>query len=250
MGRVLLAQRKADSALVCIKFLKRTTDRRTGEQECRALLRLRHPGIVTLLDFSLQDEPPWLVTEYASGPTLHEYLKEHAPLTVGATLEILEAVLQALDYAHSNGVIHRDLKPANLIVHPDDGVNRVRILDFGLAIMDEYDHEGRITALGADTVGTLLYMAPEQFEGRLLTPACDIYAIGLMAWEMLMGRHVFEGKNMSQMMFEKVTRTSGLTLEGKECPETLATFVERSTRVDPGSRPTTKEALAMLRFGR
>jgi serine/threonine protein kinase len=120
------------------------------------------------------------------------------------------------------------------------------ILDFGIAIVDEFDHEGNMTALGADPLGTLLYMAPEQLQGHLLTPACDLYATGLMAWEMLMGRCVFEGKTRSQMMFEKVTRSAGFTLERKACPNTLGSFIEAATRATPGSRPTAREALIML----
>ena len=104
MGRVLLAKRRSDSLLVCLKFLNPYTDRRTAEQECRALMRLRHPAIVTLLDFSLEDTPPWLATEYIDGPTLRAYLKERPPLTVEASLPILRQVLVTLDYAHGEGV--------------------------------------------------------------------------------------------------------------------------------------------------
>jgi serine/threonine protein kinase len=246
MGRVLLAERRSDSVLVCLKFLKSTTDRRIGEQECRALLRLRHPAIAALLDFSLEDDPPWLASEYISGSTLDEYIKKHAPLRVDTTLAILKILLGAVDYAHGETVIHRDLKPANLIIDEAESAVRVHILDFGIAIVDQYDHEGRTTARGADLVGTVLYMAPEQLQAHLLTPACDLYAIGLMAWELLTGRAVFEGKTIPQIMFEKVNRSEGFTLEHGVCSPALATFIEASTRAGPGSRPTAREALAML----
>ena len=106
---MLLAERESDSVLVCLKFLHPTTDRRTAEQECRALLRLRHPAIVALLDFSLEDDPPWLATEYVSASTLQRYLKEHAPLAVERALAILKVLLEAL--GGTARVIHRDLSP-------------------------------------------------------------------------------------------------------------------------------------------
>jgi eukaryotic-like serine/threonine-protein kinase len=248
MGRVLLAERKSDALRVCLKFLKPATDRRTGEQECRALLRLRHPGIVALLDFSLEDDPPWLATEYVTGSTLQTYLTKHSAVPVETVLEILKLLLEAVQYAHGEAIIHRDLKPGNLIIDDAEGAIRLRILDFGIAIVDQYDHEGRETAVGADPLGTLLYMAPEQLQGHLLTPACDIYAIGLMAWEMLMGRSVFAGKTRSQMMFEKVTRAAGFELEHETCPSTLAALIEASTRADPASRPDARKALSSLGF--
>jgi len=247
MGTVLLAERLSDSRLVCLKFLNAGTDLRTAEQECRALMRLRHPSIVSLLDFSLEDTPPWLATEFVDGSTLQAYLKQHKPVHGEMALAILKPILEALDHAHGEAVIHRDLKPANIIVNADGNNVRVRILDFGIAIVDQFDHAGNLTARGADPLGTLLYMAPEQLEGQLLTSACDLYAVGLMAWEMLMGRSVFEGKTRTQMLFEKMTR-EGFALEdvAASLPANLTSIVEACTRREPRARPSAREAVALL----
>ena len=246
---MLLAERLSDSLLVCLKFLNRDTDPRTAEQECRALMRLCHPSIVSLVDFSLVDKPPWLATEYIDGSTLQMYLKEHSPVPVGLAVEIVRRILEALDYAHGEKIIHRDLKPANLMVDMEHGV-RIRILDFGIAIVDEFDHAGRQTAEGSgDLMGTLLYMAPEQFKGQLLTNACDLYAVGLITWEMLMGRAVFEGETIAQMVYERVTRTKGFVLAGSAAavvPPWLSSFVEACTQPEPSTRPTAREGLAMM----
>lgn len=248
MGRVLLAERGSDSVPVCLKFLSAGTDRRTAEQECRALMRLRHPAIVSLLDFSLQDEPPWLATEYIRGSTLQTWLKTNKIPPLDVFVAILKQILNALVYAHSEGVIHRDLKPANMMIESNGSELRVRILDFGIAIVDEFDHLGNLTGSGADPLGTLLYMAPEQLKGEMLTPACDIYAVGLIAWEMLMGRSVFEGKTRSQMMFEKVTRAEGFPIERPPAavPANLKSAIERCTLCEPAARPAAGELLAAL----
>jgi serine/threonine protein kinase len=248
MGTVLLVERLSDSLLVCLKFLHADIDRRIVEQECRALMRLRHPSIVSLLDFSLEDEPPWMATEYVDGSTLRTYLNNHNPLASELMLPILISILKALDYAHGERVIHRDLKPENLMINAEGSSVCIRILDFGIAIVDNFDHAGSMTAENSPLSGTLLYMAPEQFEGRLLTPACDLYAVGLMAWEMSMGRSVFEGKTMTQIMLAKVTRIEGYALEGTSAPfpAKLSSIVEACTAREPAARPSAREALAML----
>jgi len=176
---------------------------------------------------------------------LQSYLKEHKRLPLETVLAVLRQILEALEYAHGEHVIHRDLKPANLIIDPGRG--RVRILDFGLAIIDEYDHQGQVTAAGADPLGSLLYMAPEQLLGQMLTDACDIYAVGLIVWEMLTGRAVFDGKTRSEMMFDKVTRTEGFALEETQLslPPGLRSFVVAATRPRALARPSARDGLAL-----
>ena len=246
MGTVLLAERISDGAHVCLKFLHGRTDRRIFEQECRALLRLRHPSIISLLDFSGDETPPWLATEYAEGLTLENYLKQHGALDARTVVQILKPVLEALDYAHSQKVVHRDLKPANLIVDAQQNGLKVRILDFGVALVDQFDHSGRLTAEGSIPVGTVLYMAPEQLQGDLLTPACDLYGVGLIAWEMLMGQPAFQAKGVPALIQQKMMQTRGLALPGAADPRGLAGFIESSTHPDAGKRPSARAALEML----
>jgi serine/threonine protein kinase len=248
MGKVMLAERKSDGLQSCLKFLHAETDRATGEQECRALMRLRHPAIVALIDFSMQDSPPWLMTEFAPGQTLRKFLKERGALERDTVLGLLKTLFDALGYAHSQGVIHRDLKPENIIVDPSLQPPTIRVLDFGIAIVDRIDHGGRLTAKDALPMGTVRYMAPEQFRGELLTPACDVYALGLIAWEMLSGRELFISKKPHEMMFEKITRTTGYTLEGTPAPvcEALNGLVEACTRPDPTDRITPESALEAI----
>ena len=158
MGSVLFVERISDSLPVCLKLLNSETDPRTLEQECRALMRLRHPAIVPLLDFSFEDSPRWLATEYIRGCTLQTHLREKPQLSLETVVKILKALLDALAYARDQNVIHRDLKPANLMVDLTSDV-QLRILDFGIAIIDNFDHEGNLTACDAPVAGTLTYMA-------------------------------------------------------------------------------------------
>jgi len=153
-------------------------------------------------------------------------------------VEILRPILEALDYAHSQGVVHRDLKPANLIIDSEERGLSVRILDFGVALVDRFDHSGRLTAEGAVPVGTVLYMAPEQLRGDLLGPACDLYALGLIAWEMLMGHPPFQAKGVPALIHEKMTaRVPPLD---RAIPAPLAEFIERCTHSDPRVRSTAR----------
>jgi serine/threonine protein kinase len=248
MGKVVLAERLSDGARVCLKFLHERTDRRMFEQECRALLRLRHPSIIGLLDFSLDQTPPWMVTEYASGPTLEEYLKTHGALPEQEVIEILGSLLDALAYAHAQGVTHRDLKPANLILELEDGRPRARVLDFGIALVDDFDFLDNATAQGSAPLGTLLYMSPEQIRGEFLTPACDTYAAGLIAWEMLTGKPAFVARTAAELIYQKTTSKGGRALEQTAAPVSseLGKWIEACTRADPATRPTAKAGLDML----
>lgn len=248
MGKVLLVERRSDSLPVCLKFLNPGTDRGILEQECRALMRLRHPTIVSLLDFSFEDDPSWLATQYVAGSTFETYLKENGPLSAEKVSKILKPLLDGLAYAHDEGVIHRDLKPSNLVIDVTSSI-QLRILDFGLAIVDRFDYEGRITAEFASLVGTILYMAPEQLQGRLLSTACDLYAVGLMIWEALIGRSLFEGKRLTQIIIEKEGAAEGFALEDTAglIPAELKSFVQACTRADPGRRPTARDGIAMLK---
>ena len=246
MGKTILAERTSDRALVCLKFLHEGTSRAIFEQECRALLRLRHPAIIALLDFSLDDNPSWIATEFAPGTTLAAYLKDHGVLSPAITVRLLRILLEGLEHAHSQGVIHRDLKPANLIVDEMEQQLELRILDFGIAIVDKLDHEDNLTAESATPVGTVLYMAPEQLTSKLLTPACDIHATGLIAWQMLAGKHPFRATNPAALIYEKISCSGHRLDPTMSAPAELSEFIEAATQLDPDKRPTAGQALNLL----
>lgn len=221
-----MAERMNDGKLICLKFLYSDTDRRILGQECRALLRLRHRSIVSIVDFSSEETPPWLATEYLTGSTLREHLKANGALNSTGVVRIL-TILDALAYAHSQGVIHRDLKPSNIIVDAGPKDIQIQLLDFGLALLDDYDHAGIPTAVSSPLVGTLPYMAPEQLEGLSLTPACDLYALGLIGLEMLSGHPVFGSTSSIAVIVEKLRPLNAKQILGSTAnvPDALVAFL-------------------------
>ncbi len=148
-------------------------------REAIAVANLRHPNILAVYDYGEQDDTAYIVTELAEGGTLADLLG--APLSVARAVALLRPVAAALDHAHTAGVIHRDVKPSNVLLRKD---GTPVLSDFGLARI--FDHSQRLTATGM-AVGTPEYMAPEQAKENDVGPACDVYALAVVLYEMLTG---------------------------------------------------------------
>ena len=189
-GCVYMAQHTYLPRTAAIKILHEahitsTENREHFLQEARFLERLKHPHIVPIYDFGMDDGLPYLVTEYAPGGSLQDLLKRESrtPLQVKEAVTILSQIGNALDYAHQQNIIHHDLKPANILFN---GNGEALLADFGIAIM-----QGDTKSRQATTVdGALAYMAPERFEGTV-SKRSDQYALGCIAYEMLTGRTPF-----------------------------------------------------------
>ncbi len=157
-------------------------------REAEACSKLRDPHTVTTYDF---DETPdgilYLAMELLRGQSLHHVQKAQGPLGVARVLKIMDQVAASLTEAHANGIVHRDMKPENVFIETRDGEDQVKVLDFGIAkvITDERSAPA-LTAVG-QTLGTLEFMSPEQLRGQKLDGRSDLYALGMMAYEMLTG---------------------------------------------------------------
>ena len=149
-------------------------------REARAVSRLSHPHIVPIFEAEVHEQHPYLVFELVEGRTLAQCLREHGAMPAADAVKLLAGVLEALAHAHEGGVIHRDLKPSNILI---DGAGRARVMDFGIAASQR--HGG---ADGGGLVGTPGYLAPEATHGRPPSPQVDVYAAGLVLYEMLMGQ--------------------------------------------------------------
>ncbi len=179
--------------------------RRRFEREARILSGLQHPHVVAVTDYGIGEGSPYLVMELLEGRTLSAFLKEEGPLDPELALRLARDVLRGLAFAHGQGVLHRDLKPANIFLQrlPDDP-HHVKLLDFGLAkVLSKEDAvaEGEPTLTGSGVVlGTPTYMAPEQAAGDPADARADVYAAGVVLFELLAGRPPFVGRTRMEVM--------------------------------------------------
>ena len=201
MGEVFKGVHETIGSKVAIKVLHATAARERSAQErfmleAKAVNRIDHPGVVKVIDAGrLDNGRPFLVLELLDGHSLHE-LKKRGKLALDDACRAMIDVLDALAAAHAAGVIHRDLKPAN-VFRTRDG--RTVVLDFGIAKLMDANAPARLTLTGS-AVGTPHYMAPEQIRGEQPTPAFDIYAVGVMLFELLCGRRPFDNAGEQTVM--------------------------------------------------
>ncbi len=173
------------------------------QHEAKLLASLRHPHIVRFYDFDIFNGQPFMVMEYLEGGTLAKKLTEarsqQKRLPEGEVLQILEAIAAALDYAHAHGAIHRDIKPANILFTRE---NAPVVTDFGITkILSESLH----ISLTGSVIGTPAYMAPEQASGAAIDQRTDIYALGVMLYEMATGRTPFQGNSPTDIIIKQLT---------------------------------------------
>ncbi|MGV8978709.1 MAG: Stk1 family PASTA domain-containing Ser/Thr kinase [Cellulomonas sp.] len=166
-------------------------------REARAAARLTHPGLVGVYDQGLDGETSYLTMEYIDGTNLRRHLSEQGSLTVGAALDLIDRVLDALAVAHRAGLVHRDIKPENVLIAAD---GRVKVADFGLARAVT-----EVTSTTTGTVfGTVAYLAPELVARGSSDARTDVYAAGILLYEMITGRQPFVGETPIQVAFQHV----------------------------------------------
>ena len=238
MGSVYLAAHETLNQRVAVKVLADTLARdpeiRTRFiQEANIQISLHHPGIVRVLTANTRGEHLALVMEYVEGMSLDQALQRHGPLPLDKTLHLMKQVLEAVGYAHGEGVVHRDLKPSNIMVQPD---GKARVMDFGIA---KVLGGGKLTRTGT-LMGTAHYMSPEQVLGRAdIDHRTDIYSLGVTFYEALTGSPPFEavtGDNPDSDFLIKQAhiQTSPPDPRGQrpDLPESLARALLRSMQKD------------------
>ncbi|NVB82883.1 MAG: protein kinase [Kofleriaceae bacterium] len=155
------------------------------EREAQVMARLDHPHCVSIIDYGIHQQKPYVVMELVRGQSLHDMIGELGRIEIPRAVDIMRQILSGLAHAHEQGIIHRDIKPANIMVTPKAPLGlHVRILDFGLARM----LSGSSSVSNGVAVGTPSYMAPEQARGETLDATVDIYACGIVLFEMLTGK--------------------------------------------------------------
>ena len=179
------------------QFLRESRFAQRFAQEARVAAALEHPHIVPIYASGIDDGLPWISMRLLRGGTLNDQLNGE-PMPATDAIAILRGVASALDYAHARGVIHRDIKPSNILLDHGHGVF---VADFGVARLVEQDPE--LTRSGV-VVGTPQYMAPEQALGHVVDHRCDLYSLGVVAYEMLTGRPPFSGRSPLAVLMRHV----------------------------------------------
>ena len=229
MGDVYEAKDTLLGRPVAVKVYRATagTDRARFEAEVRTLASLNHPGLVQVYDAGAHDGDEYVILELVDGPTLSAAIRDRGPLPPGEVAALGSALATSLDYVHERGVVHRDVSPSN-ILRGSDG--RPRLADFGIARLLDTT---RVTA-ATSTIGTAAYMAPEQVEGRDVTPAADVYALGLVLREALTASPAFPGVG-HEAALARLTRDPDVQTG---IPEEWHDLLAEMTARDPEARPT------------
>jgi Tol biopolymer transport system component/predicted Ser/Thr protein kinase len=247
MGEVYRARDTRLERIVAVKILPdhlsdRAELRERFEREARTVASLNHAHICTLFDIGQQDGTDFLVMEYLEGETLAERLKK-GPLPLDQVLQYAIEISEALDKAHRKGITHRDLKPGNIMLTKSG----TKLLDFGLAKLRKDAASGSplsqlptanegITAQGT-ILGTLQYMAPEQLEGKEADARTDIFAFGVVVYEMTTGKKAFEGKSQASLI-AKILETDPTPMSSLQpmTPPALDRLVKTCLAKDPDDR--------------
>ncbi|MCL2258812.1 MAG: serine/threonine protein kinase, partial [Cystobacterineae bacterium] len=209
MGEVWVARHlRLANKRVAVKVLRAQKEALTGDslkrfrKEAEIASRLEHPHIVSISDFNLTPSGhPFMVMEFLEGESLGARL-QRGPLTLAETRMVLRQICRALDMTHSQGILHRDLKPDNIFLTTKGNELCVKVLDFGISKIlgsDSYTQDSVV-------VGSPRYMSPEQARGQnsQLSPQSDIFSLGAVVYEMLLGKHAFEGNDVVQVLYHVV----------------------------------------------
>jgi serine/threonine-protein kinase len=237
MGEVYRAYDPAIDRLVAIKVVRPELVAGSGgeqllerfRREARAAGRRSHPNIVAIWDFGDDNGTPFLVMELVEGQSLDQLVKSFGSLEPRRSVAIITQVLSALGFAHGNGIVHRDIKPSNIMILPGD---QVKVADFGIARLDASE----FTIVG-DLLGTPAYMAPEQLSGGPIDHRTDLFATGVILFEMLTGVKPFRGKSITEVISLMEKRgPEDIRALNPAVPERLKDVIGKSVAFDPAQR--------------
>lgn len=245
MGKVFRAKHPVLERDVAVKALLDTVPPdgpsfRRFEREAKLLASLSHPNVALVYDFVVTEHQPYLVLELVEGETLADRL-DRGPLPIAEALDVGSQIVEALHEAHSKGIVHRDLKPTNVKLTPE---GRVKVLDFGLAKLSATgarDHSPEPSASYTTETGVVLgtpgYMSPEQTKGEAVDLRTDVWALGVLTYEMLTGERAFRGATLSETIASVLRDDVDWTRLPPDTSEALRDFMYRCLQKDPAARP-------------
>jgi eukaryotic-like serine/threonine-protein kinase len=241
MGQVWEAEDTVLHRAVAIKVLSEelSQDARSAERfrrEAQAAAGLSHPNVAGVFDYGEDDGTQFIVMELVEGETLADRLAREGSLGPAEAARVAAEIAAALEAAHTAGIVHRDVKPGNVMLTPQ---GEVKVLDFGIAAAAG----AHLTATGF-TIGTAAYLSPEQAAGKRATPASDVYALGVVLFEMLAGRPPFTGETPVAVATAHVSQEPpSLSEVAPSVPSHLALLCRQALSKDPTLRPPTAGAL-------
>ncbi|GGV09058.1 hypothetical protein GCM10010260_53920 [Streptomyces filipinensis] len=236
MGSVYLSHTRGNQP-VALKMIRReyasdSEFRRRFQQEVQAAQQVRGYHLVPVVDHDAEGEQPWLASAYVPGVPLDEAVDVHGPLPMATALQLVTCVAGALDAVHAAGVVHRDLKPGNILL----GADGPWVIDFGIARAAE---STRLTRSGG-FIGTPQFMSPEQGTGDEVTPASDVFSLGLIAAVAATGRHPY-GSGGALTVATQIANTAQRPPDLSGYPAVLRPLLERCLAAAPAARPTPAE---------
>ena len=239
MADVYLAEQRSLGRRVAVKILKSelTTDETYVKRflrEAKAAARLVHPNIVHIYEVGERDNLRYIAQEYVQGNNLAQYLQQHGAMTPKQVFRVVWQVASALEAASQAGIVHRDIKPENILL--GDKLE-VKVADFGLARVDDMsDPDLQLTKVGV-TLGTPLYMSPEQSEGKPLDHRSDIYSLGITSYHMLAGHPPFRGDTALSVALQHLKKEAEmLETVRPDIPPAMARIVHRMMAKSPNDR--------------
>lgn len=246
MATVYLANQESIGRKVAIKvlpdqFTHDPTFIERFKREVQVIARLQHPRIVPVYDYGEIDHQPYIVMAYMAGGTLREKIKD-GPMSLAVVVKLIDQIADALDFAHSQGIIHRDFKPGNVLL---DNQGNAYLADFGIAKINE----ASVQLTGSGVVGTPSYMAPEMIDKAEAAPSVDIYALGVTAYEMLTGEQPFFGETPLRVMMAHATdRVPDVRGKRPDLPAAVTHVINRVMAKKPETRyQSAREFADMLR---
>jgi serine/threonine-protein kinase len=199
------------------------------KREAKAAAKFKHPNSVDVYAYGEDNGLLYMALEFVQGRELRDVIREAGPLAAPRAVAITKQILAALQKAHEQGIVHRDLKPQNIMVSLDAGEESIKILDFGIAKMKASDDKGGVQTQAGTIMGTLAYMSPEQARGEVVDGRSDLYAVGIIAYQMLTGEVPFQAKSSMELLKKQIEQAPPPPRsKRKDIPEALERVVLHS----------------------
>ncbi|PNZ30299.1 Ser/Thr protein kinase [Staphylococcus petrasii] len=225
-----ILHRKVAIKAISIPQNEKDETMRRFEREVNNATQLIHNNIVEVYDVDEEEECFFLIMEYIDGPTLSEYIHSHGPLSIDTAINFIEQILQGVQQAHEKRIVHRDIKPQNILI---DKNKTLKIFDFGIAkalsetSMTQTNH----------VLGTVQYLSPEQAKGETTNETTDIYSIGIVLYEMLIGHPPFSGETAVSIAIKHIQESvPNVTDQREDVPQSLSNVVLKATAKNPEHR--------------